>query len=173
MVPCRPVGRPARRAGLAIGLSAALLGACGGSPTLDIAMVEHAAAASILAQHHMRVTVRCPEGVPERSGFTFWCSADLEVGSYPLLVTETNGAGGVRYENSAPLVALDIGKVERAISASVRKRRRAAAIVRCPQEVIQRAGVVFFCTALVDGGFYRVRVLETDGEGHVRYVGLA
>jgi hypothetical protein len=150
------------------------LGGCGGnSRTLDTAAVERAAAASILAEHGLRVTVHCPQDVPRRQGFMFFCTAQLEVGSYPLFVTETNGSGRVRYENRAPLATLDVGSVERAIRSSILRDRHIDAAVSCPQQVIQRAGVVFLCSARASGRVYGVRVTQTDGNGHVRYVGLS
>jgi hypothetical protein len=149
------------------------LAACGSSqPILDTGLVERAAAASILAEHHLRVTVHCPAGVPKRAGFTFFCTAHLEVGSYPLFVTETNAAGRVRYENRTPLEILDIASVEHAIERSIREQRRVTASVSCPQEVIQRSGVAFVCRAEIAGHSHEVEVLETNDAGHVRYRGL-
>ncbi len=48
---------------------------------------------------------------------------------------------------------------------------RPVAAVTCPAEVIQQAGVVFACTAMVNGQRYQFGVTELDGNGHVRYRG--
>jgi hypothetical protein len=154
-------------------LVAAFLPGCGSStPTLDTIAVKRAITASILAEHHLYATVSCPSQVPRREGFVFTCTAGLDVGTYPVRVTETNDRGHVRYENQAPLVGLDIAGVERAIRQSIRSQRGLESTVTCPAEVIQKAGIVFMCTATVDGQRYPFSVTEVDGEGHVRYVGL-
>jgi hypothetical protein len=152
------------------------LGACGGSstssPALDTTAVQRAIARSIGNQHHVRAHVRCPAGVPRRAGVTFTCSAHLQVGRYPVTVTETNGSGHVRYGNTAPLVILDTPKVESSIRQSVLAQRHLSATVTCPAEVLQQAGLSFTCTASVGHRGYPFVVTETNGRGHVRYVGV-
>jgi hypothetical protein len=148
------------------------LASCGSSaPTLNTVAVEHAIVASIRTQRHLHATVRCPAKVAQRTGLVFTCTANLEVGTYPVTVTETNGAGHVRYTNAAPLIVLRIASVEQAIKRSILSQRRLAATVRCPAEVIQKAGAVFTCTAKVGGRSYPFSVTEIDGNGHVRFVG--
>jgi hypothetical protein len=145
---------------------------CGSSkPTLDTAAVQRAIAQSILTQRHVHTNVRCPSKVPRKAGVRFTCVASLQVGSYPVSVIETNGSGRVRYENSAPLVILDIKKVETAIAESILRQRHLHATVTCPAEVLQQAGVAFNCTATVGGKPYPFTVTQVDGNGHVRYVG--
>jgi hypothetical protein len=157
------------------GLTAsALIVACGSSPgTLDTARVQHAIEASILAQHELHTVVVCPSNVPLHAGHAFTCTARLEAGSYPVTVTETNGSGHVRYENRAPLLALDIAKVRRAITASIARQRALTASVDCPKEVLQQAGVAFTCTAVVRGSSrrYPFAVTEVNDSGRVRYYG--
>ncbi len=154
-------------------LVAPALSGCGSSsPTLNTATVERAIARSILAQRNLYATVGCPSKVPRKVGFAFTCTAHLEVGRYPVSVTETNGDGHVRYENQAPLVVLKIARVERAIEQSILGQRHLHATATCPAEVIQEAGIVFTCTAAVAGQRYPFAVTEVDGDGHVRYVGL-
>lgn len=149
------------------------LSGCGSStPTLNTVPVKHAIAESILTQHHLYATVNCPPKIPREAGFVFTCMASLNVGTYPVLVTETNTSGHVRFENQAPLVALDIAGVEQAIRRSIRSERHLASSVTCPAEVIQKAGIVFTCTAMVNSRLYPFAVTEIDGNGHVRYVGL-
>lgn len=165
--------RRVRLFGLVVATLAGLtISACGSSePTLSVVPVERAIAASILAQHHLRTTVRCPTNAPRQAGFAFTCKATLDVGAYPVLVTETNAHGHVRYLNQAPLAVLDIARVQRAIEQSISAQRHLRSTVVCPAEVIQKAGVAFTCTATVAGRGYAFDVTEVDDHGHVRYVG--
>lgn len=151
------------------------LAACGGSSgtKLDTGRVQAAVAASILAQRGLHTTVTCPSDVPVKTGNTFTCNAKLDVGNYPVTVIITNSKGHVRYENRAPLIALNVKKVEDAIAASIALQRHLAAKVTCPKEVLQKAGVVFTCTAVVKGTSKRSPfvVTQIDNNGRVRYVG--
>ena len=148
------------------------LSGCGKSqPTLNTVTVEHAVAASIAAQHHLSATVKCPSNVPRKAGWAFTCTASLNVGTYPVSVTETNNKGYVKYQNQEPLATLDIAKVEQSIEQSIRSQRRLNSTVRCPPEVIQKEGTVFTCTATINGRAYPFEVTEVDDDGHVRYVG--
>jgi hypothetical protein len=155
-------------------LAAACLSACGASArNLNTAKVERAIARSILQQRGIHAAVLCPARVPQTSGHAFTCTARLDVGSYPVAVTEIDGNGRVRYRDDKPLVVLNIARVEHAIEASVLSQRRVRARASCPSEVLQRVGIVFRCTAVIDGRAHRYPfvVREIDGAGHVRYVG--
>jgi Domain of unknown function (DUF4333) len=141
-------------------------------PALNTAAVARAIEASILTQHHLRAIVRCPKQLPRKAGLAFTCTANLDVGTYPVRVTETTAAGRVHYQNAAPLLALDIARVETAIRKSIRGQRHLSSDVTCPAEVIQKTGTKFTCIASVNGERYPFAVTEVDGNGHVRYVGL-
>ncbi|HTY96146.1 MAG TPA: DUF4333 domain-containing protein [Solirubrobacteraceae bacterium] len=159
---------------LILGLAAAVaIAGCGSSsePKLDTARVERAVAASILAQRGLHTTVSCPSEVAIKTGSSFTCDAKLEVGSYPVTVVITNSKGHVRYENRAPLVALNIEKVEHAIAASIAAQRHLKADVSCPQQVLQQSGISFLCTATVDGKSYPFEVTQVGNNGRVKYVG--
>jgi hypothetical protein len=152
-------------------VAAACVSACGSSsPTLNSAGIERAVANSILKERGVYAKVACPSKIPLEAGHVFVCQAHLDVGTYPVTVTETNAAGHVRYENRTPLVVLNTAKVERAIRASIFSERHLHSSVLCPAEVLQQAGVVFTCQATVDGKSYPFTVSEVDGKGHVRYV---
>jgi hypothetical protein len=144
---------------------------CGGSnPSLRTGSIQRAAARSILLQHGLHAKVNCPTSVPRRTGYVFRCVAALEVGTYPLLVTETSDNGHVRYENSSPLVTLKIADVERAITGLLARDAPGTAIAAtCPREVIQRAGIRFTCTASSGSQLRRFRVTEVNGSGRVRF----
>jgi hypothetical protein len=153
-------------------LLAVFFSACGSAtPTLNTVAVEHAVAESILTQHHLHAHVACPSNVQQKAGLVFTCAAKLDVGTYSVLVTETDGAGKVRYQNAAPLIILNIAKVERSIERSIHRQRALHATVTCPPEVIQKAGIVFTCIATVNGRRYPFTATEVDSEGHVRYIG--
>jgi hypothetical protein len=153
-------------------LLALCIASCGSStPSLHTAPVARAIAQSILAQRNITTAVHCPPTVPRRAGVRFTCIARLDVGSYPVPVEETNANGRVRYGNTAPLVILNIHKVQSAIAGSILSQRHLRAVVVCPAEVIQQAGVTFTCSATVSGARYPFAVSETNGHGHVRFEG--
>jgi hypothetical protein len=166
--------RPLRLAGLvSAGLAAVFICGCGSSArSLDSVKVERAIATSIVKEHGIYTTVACPAKVPQQAGHVFMCTARLEVGAYPVKAIETNGSGRVSYANQQPLVVLNIAKVQRAIEASIFSQRHLRAAASCPAEVLQRAGLVFSCTARIKGGArsYPFRVSEVDNAGHVRYL---
>jgi len=161
--------------GVAMALLASVcLSACGSSTrTLDSVTVERAIARSILAERDLYTTVACPSKVPQLAGRVFTCTARLDVGAYPVTVTEINGSGHVGFQDERPLVGLNVAKVQRAIEASVFDQRHVRATASCPAEVLQQAGLVFRCTAVIDGESHRYPfvVSEVDDAGHVRYVG--
>jgi hypothetical protein len=155
-------------------LSLAALAGCGSSAstaTLDTIKLERAIAGSILTGHHVYTLVSCPAGVPQRRGHRFACNANLGVGSYPVYVTEMDGDGHVSYGDDAPLSTLKTLRVEQSIAASIHTQRGLRALVACPSEVLQQRGLAFTCTAAVGNRRYQFAVTETDGNGHVRYVG--
>jgi hypothetical protein len=148
--------------------------ACGSSTrNLDSVTVERAIAKSILRERGLYTTVACPSKVPQLVRRVFTCTARLDVGRYPVMVTEINGSGRVGFQDERPLVVLNVAKVQRAIEASVFHQRHLRATASCPAEVLQRAGLVFQCTAVIDGEAHRYPfvVSELDDAGHVRYVG--
>jgi hypothetical protein len=168
---------PSRRSRRAVALAAlttVCLAACGSSAaTLDSAKVERAIATSILEQRDITAIVTCPSKVPQTAGHVFTCTARLDVGVYPVTVTETDGDGHVRFQDRRPLATLNVVKVQRAIEASIFSQRGLHATASCPREVLQQAGVVFRCTAVVAGRArrYPFEVTEVDNAGQVRYLG--
>jgi uncharacterized protein DUF4333 len=155
-------------------VAAVCLSACGSrARTLNNAKIERAIAKSILEQRNIHALVVCPARVPQNSGHAFTCTARLDVGTYPVAVTEIDSNGRVRYRDDKPLVVLNIARVQHAIEASVFRQRRLRATASCPSEVLQRVGLVFRCTAVVNGKTrrYPFVVREIDSAGHVRYVG--
>lgn len=155
-------------------LALTALAGCGssaGMATLDTVKLERAIAGSILTGHHVYTLVSCPAHVPQQRGHRFACTANLSVGRYPVYVTEVDGGGHVSYGDEAPLSTLDTQRVEQSIAASIHARRGLRANVVCPDEVLQQRGLTFTCTATVGSRSYPFAVTESDGDGHVRYVG--
>jgi hypothetical protein len=167
--------QPSKLAGLAMAVAVAVcVSGCGSSTrSLDSGKVEHAIVTSILRERNLSATVVCPSKVPQKAGHVFTCAARLDVGAYPVMVTEIDGSGHVHYQNERPLVVLNIAKVQQAIEASILSQRRLRATASCPSEVLQQAGLVFRCIAAIDGGArsYPFIVNEIDNAGHVRYLG--
>jgi hypothetical protein len=170
-----PVRKRGLAAGwLACGVAATALGGCGSSSrasTIGTAAIARVIESALAKQHHIHTKVRCPPSVPRRPGLTFACAANLEVGTYPVLVTVTSASGGMRYQNPAPLVVLDTAKVQRAIARSILQQRHLRAAVVCPAEVIQQEAVSFKCIAAIGKRGFPFAVTQVDGSGHVRYVG--
>jgi hypothetical protein len=166
---------PTKLTGAAAALLASVcVSACESSTrNLDSVTVERAIARSILRERDLYTTVACPSKVPQLAGRVFTCTARLDVGAYPVTVTEINGSGRVGFQDERPLVVLNVAKVQRAIEASVFGQRHVRATASCPAEVLQRAGLVFRCTAVIDGESHRYPfvVSEVNDSGHVRYVG--
>jgi hypothetical protein len=148
-----------------------LLGCGSQTKHLDAMAVERGVAASILAQHHLYAVVKCPSHVPQQAGRMFTCTARFAVGIYSIPVTEVDDRGNVRWATTKPLVGLDVARVKRAIRLSIRRKRALDVAVRCPADVLQKAGLAFTCTASVHGHSYPFTVTEVDDRGHVRYVG--
>ena len=157
---------------LPLALATCVLASCGsGTATLDTKPIAGAIAHSILTQRGITTTVQCPPKVPRKSGHEFTCTARLAVGSYPINVTETNSLGHVRYGSPAPLVILNVAKVQDAIASSIVEQRHLHATVACPAQVLQREGVGFTCQATVAGKQYPFAVTQVNNSGRVRYTG--
>ena len=96
------------------------MGGCGSSAsTLNTTAVERAIAGPILTERHVHAAVACPSKVPRKAGLVFTCTARLDVGTYPVTATQIDSRGHVRYQNQAPLVILNIAKVQSAHMTSV------------------------------------------------------
>jgi Domain of unknown function (DUF4333) len=74
---------------------------------------------------------------------------------------------------SASTSDLDIARVQRAISQSVRSQRGILARVSCPRQVPQRSGALFGCMAQMPGGQTMFAVRQRDSHGDVSYLGCA
>ena len=76
---------------------------------------------------------------------------------------------GLWNRTSTPVI-LNTVKVERSVEASILSQRHLASTVSCPVNIIQKAGVVFYCVATVSGRRFPVVVTQEDSDGHVVYV---
>ena len=162
------------RGGTLIALAlAGSLTACGGDDEIKTGNYARAIERSVFEQHQQTVKVTCPPTVPKEKGHTFECVVALEVGEYPVKVTEVDDKGGVRYGNDTPLALLDVASVEKAIGDEITNQRKLDSDVTCPKQVLQKAGLTFHCTAEVEGGTTtRFKVEQTDDAGNVTFVGL-
>src|ERR1700678_697181 len=72
------------RLAVVVAIVASVLAACGSSPsaTLNVGPVQNAIEQSILKQHHVTTTVRCPADVALKTGEQFRCVASLGAGTY-------------------------------------------------------------------------------------------
>ena len=74
------------------------------------------------------------------------------------------------WNGTSALVILNTERIERSVEASILAQRHLASTVSCPVNIVQKAGVVFDCQAIVRGRRFAVVVTEADGTGHVVYV---
>jgi hypothetical protein len=112
----RGAGRPALLVGAAL-VTAALLGACGGSSSsssegktgksLDVARVQLSIEESILRERHLHAKVTCPTSIEQRKGNNFTCYATgtvthghhTESFRTPFEVEQVNSLGSVYYHS--------------------------------------------------------------------------
>lgn len=64
---------------------------------LNTERVEQAIQASILQQRHLRSSVSCPVNIEQRQGVVFYCRASVGGRSFPVVVTQVDGRGHVRF----------------------------------------------------------------------------
>jgi hypothetical protein len=140
---------------------------------LHTARVARAIQSTILTDDGITTSVRCPGSVPQKAAYRFTCFAALAVGSYPMYVVEQGSHGSLVYSSHAPLRTLDSSRIERAIEAAVRRRRRRLRSVSasCPRPILQEPGLAFTCVATYRGGSTSFSVTETDARGDVSITG--
>ncbi len=175
----RSIGRPAAASTLAAALIVIAAGCGGSTPTTGTAAIESSITKALLVQRGAHATVTCPAKVETHKGKVFTCYAALNVGRYPISVTETDSKGNVKWGSKAALVVLNTRHLSNAIQQSVLAQRGVTSTVSCPQDVLQKAGLSFTCKAVVvhagakvKAGTYQFRATESDSLGHVRYVGV-
>lgn len=64
---------------------------------LDTNRVAAAIESSIRAQRKLSSSVRCPVDIIQRRGILFECQAVVDARTYPVIVSEVDGAGHVRF----------------------------------------------------------------------------
>jgi hypothetical protein len=64
---------------------------------------------------------------------------------------------------------LNLDKVTTRIARVTRRHAAVAAKIMCPDQVQLRKGAVFSCAARFPVGRVRIKVVQTDDKGHVRY----
>jgi len=70
-----------------------------GSPPviLNTERVERAIETSIRTQRHLRSAASCPDNVAQRAGRTFRCEVTVGKRTYPVVVTQLDGSGHVKF----------------------------------------------------------------------------
>ena len=64
-------------------------------------------------------------------------------------------------------------RVSSAIAAAVRDKRHVTASVTCPTGIALKRGLPFYCVAQVGARITPFHVTQTDGSGHVTFVGVS
>ena len=86
---------------LAAAAAAGGLSACGGESKqkiLDTERIERAIEKRVLDTRHLRTTVSCPSGVPQKKGRVFRCTAAYSGGRTTFEVRQDDDKGSVHYK---------------------------------------------------------------------------
>jgi hypothetical protein len=151
----------------AVALALAVLAGCG-ETKLDVAKGERMIFDAVSEQVKARVrSVDCPDGLVARKGETFRCrvtGADGTTGE--AIVTERDDRGSVSID--APF--LHVRDVEASVAEGIADDIGGGRVkVTCPEIVTVEAGATFRCRARSGGDQARVRVVQQDDQGRVRY----
>jgi hypothetical protein len=146
--------------------AAALVAACG-TATLDPAATERAVRTGVTERFAVAVEdVACPDDVRSAAGASFRCTvraADDSSGT--VVVTQQDDQGHVRVR--APF--LRVAGVERLVSKGLRQQTGARLRLDCPDIVVLDAGGTFTCRARAGSRRARVRVVQQNARGRVRW----
>jgi hypothetical protein len=142
-------------------------GLAGCSTKIDRAASEKAIREAVTEQLQSDVrSVDCPRGLVAKKGATFSCQVTGMDGTRGTAqVTERDAKGNLSIR--APF--LRVRDIERSIAKGMKRQVGRSVRVRCPQIVVAKAGDRFTCTALAGSKRTKVRVLQEDGQGRVRY----
>jgi hypothetical protein len=132
---------------------------------LDIPKLQRAIATLAQKQIGVKPRVTCPNRTKEKKGAQFTCTVHLDVGTVPVLVTQTDGKGNVHLQFTQPAHLLPTARLQSQLAGVVGN----GATVRCPATVIERRGLNFTCTALAGGRRHTIEVTQTDSVGGIDY----
>lgn len=111
-------------------------------------------------------SVTCPKNLIAKKGASFTCQVTGSDGTTgTAVVTENDDKGSVSV--TAPF--LHVHEVERSIAKGIEQQVGSAVKVRCPQIVVVKAGGTFSCTAISRSDHAKVKVVQEDARGRVRY----
>lgn len=82
----------------ALGLTLAACGSSDPTAMLNTTKIEKAIARSSLEQRGLQALVSCPSDIHQAKGLSFSCVASVGQVDTTFVVTQTDGAGHVRYE---------------------------------------------------------------------------
>ena len=141
------------------------LGGC--AKKIDDAKAEKFISKTITDQIGAKVkSVKCPTDLTAKKGETFTCTVTGADGSTgDTKVTEKDDQGNVRV--TAPFV--NVRELEQSIGAGITKQIGAKVTVDCPEIIVGKKGDTFDCSARSGDSKARVKVTQTDDQGHVRY----
>ena len=166
----RRLARPPRVSARPTGLAAVLVAAvalCGCTTEIDAAKGEKLIERAVTSQVGAKVrSVECPEGLVAKKGARFRCKVTGADGSTgDVVVTERDAKGKVSID--APF--LHVRAVEDQVSADLRDKLGDAVEVACPEIVVVAKGDRFTCSGRSAETSRRIRVVQQDARGHVRY----
>jgi hypothetical protein len=144
-----------------------VLGLAGCSTKIDDAAGEKLIRKAVSQQVKAKVrTVTCPKGLTAKKGATFSCQVTGTDGTTgTALVTEKDDKGNVSV--NAPF--LHVREVEQSIGSGIKAQVGSDVAVKCPQIVVVKAGGTFDCTAISGSDRAKVKVVQQDAQGRVRY----
>jgi hypothetical protein len=150
-----------------VALGAVALSGCG-ETRIDVSKGERMILAAVREQVRAEVkSVECPKGLIAKKGETFRCRVTGTDGTFgDAIVTERDDRGSVSVD--APF--LHVRDVETSVAEGIADDIGGGRVrVRCPEIVTVEAGGTFRCRARSGGDVARVRVVQQDDQGRVRY----
>jgi hypothetical protein len=151
----------------AVALGVVVLSGCG-ETKIDVAKGERMILDAVREQVRAEVkSVKCPDGLIAKKGETFRCRVTGSDGTFgDAIVTERDDRGSVSVD--APF--LHVRDVETSVAEGIADDIGGGRVkVRCPEIVTVEAGGTFRCQARSGGERARIRVVQQDDQGRVRY----
>ncbi len=145
----------------------AVLAAC--DHQLDLGRVKTSIRDELSRQTGATVrAIVCPDAVEVRAAEAFVCTAEIDSGSVPVLVTQIDVRGNVKWELRESV--LQIAELEKQIAIGVRQQQRLDAQIDCgPRFRPAHPGDTFVCSAKASGRELKVTARVADTKGTVNW----